>query len=198
MELPGSFFITVKGARYCFRPVRPADKELLQQGFSQLSEQSRYLRFFQPINRLSQAQLRYLTHIDGEQHVAWGILDESDGKSIPVGLGRFIRIKEEQEIAEVAITIVDAYQRRGLGHLLFATLHLIAARMGVRIFRYYVHDANRFVLHALQQFETIRQKNEDQMTVVDMGVIPTHQVIADRPVMRTFKEAMKRVEGEML
>jgi hypothetical protein len=108
-----------------------------------------------------------------------------------------VRVKGESNVAEVALTIVDAYQRQGLGQLLFATLNIIAAHKGVAIFRYYVHETNRFVLHALKQFETLRQQNEDQITLVDIKVIPNHRAISDQPNMQEFKAAMKKIEKAM-
>lgn len=197
MDFPSYFFITSRGSKFRFRPVHPSDKELLQKGFSELSERSRYLRFFNSLHRLSDAHLRYLTHVDGEQHVAWGILDESAGQARPVGLGRFIQVRGEPKVAEVAITIVDAYQRQGLGQLLFATLNIIAGHKGIDVFRYYVHDANRFVLYALKQFETLKQQNESQVTQVDMRVLPNHLAISDQPNLQPFKAAMEKIEKAM-
>lgn len=194
MDFPSCFFIIAEGSKFCFRPIHPSDKALLQQGFSKLSEKSRYLRFFYTLRRLSNAHLRYLTHVDDDQHVAWGILDESGEEPIPVGLGRFVRLKNEQEVAEIAITVVDSYQRKGLGNLLFATLSIIAAQKGVKVFRYHVHDTNRFVLHVLKQFETLNHKHEDQVTTVDIKVIPNHQAISDHPNMTRFKTSMTRIE----
>ena len=41
------------GSRVLIRPVRPEDKDLFVRGFSELSERSRYRRFFFPIQKLT-------------------------------------------------------------------------------------------------------------------------------------------------
>src|SRR4051794_34693246 len=52
------------------RPIRIDDQDLLSDGFSRLSPQSRRLRFFVSKKRLSAAELRYLTDVDHHNHEA--------------------------------------------------------------------------------------------------------------------------------
>jgi hypothetical protein len=65
---------------------RPADKELLRTGFERLSGQSRYARFFTPRTALSDDELRYLTEVDQEDHVAIGAASERDGEQSGLGV----------------------------------------------------------------------------------------------------------------
>lgn len=197
MGFSDTFFFLSKGSQFCARPIKPSDKDFMQSGFSELSKRSRYLRFFNSISELSDTQLKYLTEIDGVKHVAWGILDESGEEPIPAGLGRFVRFEDEQDVAEVAITVVDSYQRKGLGLILFATLNIIAAQTGVKTLRYSVLSQNHFAINALKQFGVLNQRNEEQATIMDIGVIPNHQAISDDPTMHRFKVAMKEVEEKM-
>jgi hypothetical protein len=55
--------------------VRSSDASLLADGFSRLSAQSRQQRFLTPKQRLSSAELRYLTRVDHYDHEAIGALD---------------------------------------------------------------------------------------------------------------------------
>ena len=54
------------------RLVRAEDKQLLRDGFDRLSADSRYRRFFTPKTHLTDDELRYLTELDGESHLAIG------------------------------------------------------------------------------------------------------------------------------
>jgi hypothetical protein len=70
------------------------DKALLQQGFRELSKASKYFRFLNYQRELTSYQLKYLTEVDGVNHVAWGILDVTGSEPVPVGVGRFIRLPD--------------------------------------------------------------------------------------------------------
>ncbi|WP_415371837.1 GNAT family N-acetyltransferase [Patiriisocius sp. Uisw_047] len=195
-DFPSHFFYTTEASRFLIRPVHPSDKDLLQKGFAELSERSKYLRLFEINNRLSDVQLNYFTEVDGIQHVAWGILDASGSVSIPVAIGRFVKFKEEQDMAEVAITVIDSHQGKGLGRLLFATLNLVAGKMDLKKLRHYVLSENRFALNALKKFNIISQKNEGTLTTIDIKVIPNHMAIPADPKTQTFISVMKTIEKE--
>lgn len=124
------------GTELAVRPVGPGDRELLRDGFAQLGEDSRYQRFFTPKVALRDEELRYLTEIDGDDHLALALVTwDEEGHELPVGVARYVRIAPHSEIAEAAITIVDSMQHRGLGKLLLERLAAAAYRRGVRRFR---------------------------------------------------------------
>jgi acetyltransferase len=117
------------GAAIAFRPIRPEDAERLAHAFTQLSAQSRYRRFLAPVRSLSEEQLRAFTQVDHVDHVAW-VAELSEHPDRPVvGVGRFIRLPEDRAVAEIALTVVDAFQGRGLGRML---LELLATSAIVR------------------------------------------------------------------
>jgi len=124
------------GHRVRLRTIRPADKPHLVRGLHRLSEGSRRARFLAAKNRLTAAELEYLTEVDGVDHFAIGALmlaadgDESDG----VGVGRFVRMRGEPNVAEPAIVVVDAWQNRGLGRLLLDRLIQAALERGIDTF----------------------------------------------------------------
>ena len=68
------------GTPVLLRLLRPTDKQLLRTGFEHLSSESRYARFFTPKTSLTDDELRYLTDIDQEDHVAIGAASERDGQ----------------------------------------------------------------------------------------------------------------------
>lgn len=121
-----------------FRPVRPDDKETIQQGMLALSMKSRYFRFFSPIIKLTDAQLHNFTEIDQHNHVAWIALAHNEPEQHGVGIARFIRIQNQPAIAEFGLVVIDSYQHRGLGTALLAVLDRIASIKSIEILRGFV------------------------------------------------------------
>jgi len=144
------------GTEVVLRMVRPDDKDLLRRGFLKLSPQSRYLRFFTPKLDLSQDELRYLTEVDGEVHVAIGAVradgtaqaDDASGDDEGLGVARFVRLADEPAVAEAAIALLDDVQGKGLGSLLFLRLVAAARERGIERFRCEILGSNR----AMQDF----------------------------------------------
>ncbi len=134
------------GTPVLLRTVRPDDKPLLARGFERLSPRSRYRRFFAAKAHLTEAELRYLTEVDGVNHVALGALVAGDG----VGVARFVRLPGRQDVAEAAVTVADDYQGRGLGRLLLSRLATAARERGIRCFRADVLVENRAMLGLLE------------------------------------------------
>lgn len=95
--------------------------------YAGLSERTRYLRHHGPRpRRLTRAEIAYLTDIDQHDRAAWVLLDHGGG----IGLGRYVR-PGLNDVAEVALTVVDAWQVRGLSKLLLAALMRTARAAGI-------------------------------------------------------------------
>jgi GNAT superfamily N-acetyltransferase len=123
--------------------VRPEDAALLREGFVRLSPRSRFQRFLSAKPRLSAEELRYLTDVDGERHVAIGAVTWSPGgREKGLGVARFFRQAHTPEVAEVAITVVDDAQGKGLGRLLMDRLVEAARERGVERFELRVLAGN--------------------------------------------------------
>ena len=122
------------GTPVVLRMVRPSDAIELKHGFERLSPSSRYRRFLATRSTLSDETLRYLTCVDGHDHVAIVALTHApDGADVGLGIARFIRI--EPEVAEAALTVIDDAQGKGLGRILALALARAAVARGIRRFR---------------------------------------------------------------
>jgi len=128
------------GSTVLIRQVQPADAPLLADGFARLSPQSRRMRFLARKDRLSAAELRYFTDIDHHDHEALGALDRASGRG--VGVARYVRDADDPHAAEIAVTIVDDWQGRGLGTELLARLSGRARAAGIHRFTALVADDN--------------------------------------------------------
>jgi RimJ/RimL family protein N-acetyltransferase len=118
------------GTTVLVRPIQPTDKARLAAGLTRLSETSRQQRFLGPKPRLTQAELRYLTEVDGHDHFAVVATDPATGDII--ASARWVRLKTDPEAAEAAVVVCDALQGRGLGKALARMLADAAADEGVR------------------------------------------------------------------
>lgn len=124
------------GQRVQLRLMRPSDKQLLLAGFERLSPGSRYARFMSPKSRLTERELRYLTEVDGIDHFAMGALRRRFvSKDEGVGSARFVRLPEQPDTAEAAVTVLDDFQGLGLGSILLQRLIEAAWEREVRWFR---------------------------------------------------------------
>jgi len=114
--------------RVLLRRQTPADRALIAEFFAGLSAQSRYLRFGTGMPpELPRRYLDLLSDVDGDVHV--GIVAIHRGRI--VGAARYVRRRDLRAEAEVAVTVTDAFQRRGLGRLLLDALRDDAARHGI-------------------------------------------------------------------
>jgi RimJ/RimL family protein N-acetyltransferase len=120
------------GSTVLIRPVRSADAPLVADGFARLSARSRQLRFLTPKKELSPAELRHFTDVDHHHHEALGALDHADGRG--VGIARYVRDPDDPQAAEIAVTIIDDWQGRGLGTELVTQLSDRARSAGIRRF----------------------------------------------------------------
>ena len=121
------------GVPVLIRPIVPEDKAMLAAGMADLSEQSAYQRFLSPKAMLSTDELRYLTEVDFRDHVAF-VAVRPGAPDVLVAVGRWIRLRDDPEGAEIAFAVSDALQRQGLGTLLAERLADAARERGIRRF----------------------------------------------------------------
>ena len=119
------------GIEVLIRQIRPEDKLLLAEAFESSTPETRYQRFFAPVERLSESDLTYLTEVDHSDHEALVAVDPEDGSL--VGVARYVRTKLRKE-AEVAIIIADEWQGKGLATAMLQRLVRRAAAEGIDYF----------------------------------------------------------------
>lgn len=128
-------------------PLGPPHRALLADAFDRLSERSRYYRFMAPIAELSQADLTYLTELDMVNRFAWGLVADGD----PAAVGRYARMTTSPSRVDVGITVVDAFQGRGLGRLLIECLAVVVRASGFTTLEFDVLAENTAMLSILER-----------------------------------------------
>jgi RimJ/RimL family protein N-acetyltransferase len=122
-----------EGTRALVRPIAPDDKALIQDGLRRLSPESVQRRFLGHKRALTAAELRYLTEVDGRDHIALVAVDADDPATL-VGVARCVRLADSPDTAEMAIVVGDRWQGLGLGHRLAEALARAAEAVGIRRF----------------------------------------------------------------
>ncbi|MEV7358736.1 GNAT family N-acetyltransferase [Kitasatospora sp. NPDC091276] len=127
------------------RPITPEDSERLVEFYAQVSDQSKYFRFFAPYPRLSEKDVRRFTHHDFVDRVALAVVvrdrfiatvryDRIDAQGRP---------SEAGTDAEVAFLVQDAHQGRGVASALLEHIAAVAQERGIRRFQAEVLPENR-------------------------------------------------------
>ncbi|MFJ8627251.1 GNAT family N-acetyltransferase [Kitasatospora sp. NPDC093550] len=127
------------------RPITPADAGRLVEFYEQVSEQSKYFRFFAPYPRLSAKDVRRFTHHDFVNRVGLAVVVRDDF----IATVRYDRIDAEGRPsasgtdAEVAFLVQDAHQGRGVASALLEHIAAVAQERGIRRFQAEVLPENR-------------------------------------------------------
>lgn len=124
------------GTAVAVRPLMPSDRTWLAVAFAELSATSRYRRFLAPLRTLSENMLVELVdRVDQHDHVALvAIADPGGPGEARIGVGRFIRDPAAPSHAEVAVTVGDLWQGRGVGSHLIDMLVAEARDRGIDVF----------------------------------------------------------------
>src|SRR5712692_10875616 len=138
------------GTRVHVRQIAPEDEPLLHEAVAAMSDRSVYFRFFSPLKRLPDALAHRLAVVDYNDRFALvATTHKPASKERIVGVARYDRARGT-DVAEVAVAVIDEFQRRGLGGILLAELASVARRHGIKSFQLIVLPENREMLGLLR------------------------------------------------
>jgi RimJ/RimL family protein N-acetyltransferase len=121
------------GTQLYVRHVKPSDKDAIASGWLKLSPRSQQRRFLAPKPVLTASDLRYLTEIDGHNHVALVAFELNEPKQL-VAVARYVRLADDPEAAEVAVTVADYMEGKKIGKQLGVLLADEARGRGINRF----------------------------------------------------------------
>jgi len=147
-ELTSDLIVLRDGTAVEVRPLERSDRATLARAVARLSEQSRYLRFAAAKPRLTERELDYLVDVDHHDREALVAIDPDTGRGIAVV--RYVR-DGAGDAVEIAATVADEWQGRGLGGALVARLAERARAEGFRVLRASVLAANERSLRMLRR-----------------------------------------------
>ena len=162
-------------------------KEQIRQGMKCLSTESLWHRFAAPLHELSDEQLEYLTDLDGHDRVAWCAVTVEDGEYRGIGLSRYIRLPDKNDYAEFAVTVIDAFQGRGIGRALLEKLIESARENGIRRLRGYVLPGNKRMLDLCRHLQA-NVGRDDAFMCVELPVEPPEEKRSGSPSPAEWNE----------
>jgi GNAT superfamily N-acetyltransferase len=123
--------LIVAGESVTVRPIC-ADDTLMEGEFVRnLSLETKHYRFLCGVKELSPAELKGLCNVDGRSSMAFVATVQKDGHETEIGVSRYVSSSKE-DVREMAVTIADEWQHKGLGSLLVNHLTTYAKSHGVK------------------------------------------------------------------
>ncbi|WP_231633218.1 GNAT family N-acetyltransferase, partial [Streptomyces clavuligerus] len=170
------------GSTARIRPITPDDAGRLVSFYEQVSDESKYYRFFAPYPRLTDRDVHRFTHHDYVDRV--GLAVTVGGEIIATvrydridGLGRPASAPAEE--AEVAFLVQDAHQGRGVASALLEHIAAVARERGVRRFVAEVLPANTKMIKVFRDAGyTQRRSFEDGSVHLTLDLEPTEKSLA--------------------
>ncbi|GCD34327.1 acyl-CoA synthetase [Streptomyces chrestomyceticus JCM 4735] len=165
------------------RPITPDDAQRLVSFYEQVSDESKYYRFFAPYPRLSDRDVHRFTHHDYVDRV--GLAATVGGEFIATV--RYDRIDDRgrpakepgADQAEVAFLVQDAHQGRGVASALLEHVAAVARERGIRRFAAEVLPANTKMIKVFTDAGYTQQRTfEDGVVRLEFDLEPTEQSMA--------------------
>jgi acetyltransferase len=139
------------GTEVTIRPIRPEDAEMETDFITELSEESRYLRFLSIVRHVTPEMVARFTQIDYDREMALiATRHEADRGDSIIGVARYVRDPNPVS-AEFAIVIADRAQRKGLASKLMGRLMAHARFAGIVRLRGLVLASNASMLELMER-----------------------------------------------
>lgn len=133
------------GTDLTLRPIRAEDAQIVQDFVRGMSPQTKYFRFMQSLQELSQPELIRLTQIDYHRELALIATVQADAGEQEIGVARYA-MNPDGESCEFALVVADAWQHRGIGSRLMQALMDAARARGFHTLEGEVLGSNQAML----------------------------------------------------
>lgn len=154
------------GKPFIVASLTPADRAQIQAGLKLMSAESIRNRFMGSKKAFTEKELDYLTSLDGWNHYALGV-EEATGDHRGVAVIRMVRSEHDPSEAEVAITIIDEYQRMGLGTYLLDLMIEAAKEREISKFSFTFLPQNEAITKLIHRRGTpVIEKSHDSVRMV--------------------------------
>jgi CRP-like cAMP-binding protein len=177
------------GTELLLRPVLPGDRERTMEGHVQFSNETLYRRFMSP--RIpSPALMDYLAEVDYVDHFVW-VMTDKDG--YPVADARFVRDDDDRTVAEIAFTVADAYQGRGIGSFLIGALSVAARVDGIERFSARVLSDNLPMRTIMDHYGAVWERDDVAIVTTVIDVPAARDTQLGRDMSNKIKRGARQV-----
>ena len=174
------------------RPIVPSDADALLAFHQQLSDRTRYLRYFGPYPRIPPRDLERFVTVDHHKRVAFVAMlgDEIIAVGRYEGLSDPNKPQEPVTSAEVAFVVRDDHQGRGLGSILLEHLAAAARENGLDRFEAEVLVENHTMVRVFREAGyQVRRAFAEGVLHLEFDIDPTERSIAVRDSREQAAEA---------
>lgn len=198
VQTPAEDIVTLRdGGRILVRGVVPSDRDELARRYLELSPRARRLRFFNAPDHLTSKLLDYLVDVEGPDRCALAAFAIDEDGAPGVGIARYARNRDDPQSAEAAVTVLDAYQARGIATVLLRRLADEARRNGITTFTADVMWENRALLDGLRAFGAEVQPCEPGVASVRIALPEPDVALPETELHRALRLFASRV-GETI
>jgi GNAT superfamily N-acetyltransferase len=120
----------IAGRRVTIRPLNPSDTGIEAEFVRNLSDETKHFRFLGAVREFSATELKRLCDIDGQRKMAFVATVREGDRECEIGVSRYAQ-GSKPEICEMAVTVADAWQNKGVGRFLTRQLIDYARSHGV-------------------------------------------------------------------
>jgi acetyltransferase len=159
------------GTDITIRPIRPEDATLVKKFVHDLSDESKYFRFMNSVQELTEEMLARLTQLDYSREMALVAVAKMDGIEVELGVARYA-INPDGDTCEFALAIADSVAGKGLGQKLMVSLMEAARSKGLSVIEGEVLNNNHRMLKLMSRLGFEQKSSED-----DQGVMKVSKVL---------------------
>ena len=179
------------GSEVQLHPLRGSDREDFIAAYENLSLKSLENRFFSG-GKPARSVIEYLLSLDYVNHFAWMVMDPA-APNHGIAEARYVRLGNRPDTADIAFTVTDPSQGRGIGTLLMGALGATAQVAGISWFSADVRGEN-------QAMQALLKKADAEFGPYQSGVI-TGIVSVDRAasfVSNDVGQQLRRVASDLV
>jgi len=156
------------GTDLTIRPIRPEDADMEKQFVHDLSEESKYFRFMNSMQELTETMLVRFTQLDYSREMALVAVTQEQGQEIELGVARYA-INPDGETCEFALVVADRMQGKGLGQKLMVALMEAARSMGLSVIEGEVLNNNHSMLKMMTRLGFSIKSSEDDPSIMKVS-----------------------------
>jgi len=139
--------IAIAGETVTIRPIRLTDIAMESDFIHRLSSETKHFRFFAGVNELPPGGLARLCDVDMKHSMAYVATVRKNGQEVEIGVSRYAP-NSHADVREVAVTVADEWQHKGLGASLMNQVIQTARQQGIKQL-YSVNLSNDAAMSAL-------------------------------------------------
>jgi len=157
--------VLADGSVVTIRPIKPTDEPLLQDFFYSHSDETVYRRYFRQVRAMPHITAQAMVNLDYQDRMAFVATLGDIGLERIIGVGRYEAEREDRGMVEVAYTVHEDYQGRGLGTLLQQRLEKYAKGRGFLGVAGYLFEDNVAML------KTFARKGSYNGEILEDGIL---------------------------